>query len=237
MKILTLGDTHGRPYWKDIIDKNEFDIVVFLGDYVDSYEIDDANTIKNLLDIIEYKKSNMDSCVLLLGNHDIQYLFSHSTHGCSGYRPQMYVQLHQIFNDNKDLFQVAFQIDNYLWTHAGVSNAWYKKFFEVMPTDLENSFADRINQVFNSSNEWIISQVGQSRGGLRGDYGGPLWADASETQYSPLPGCHQIVGHTPQRKINTFEGVEKTWSYTYCDVLQHTKEGYILELYGKEKEI
>ena len=75
-RIITLGDTHGRPYWKDMIDNSEFDLVVFLGDYVDSYEIDDAHTIENLLSIIDYKKGNMDSCILLLGNHDIQYFFS-----------------------------------------------------------------------------------------------------------------------------------------------------------------
>jgi len=155
---------------------------------------------------------------------DLHYLFSYGTHGCSRYDSRLYPELHKIYTENIELFQVAYQVDNYLWTHAGVSNAWYKRFFEVMPLDTESSFADKINQVFNSPNEYIISQVGYSRGGLRGDYGGPLWADMEETQSSPFEGFNQIVGHSPVRKIVTLNG------YTYCDVLQHTKEGYLLEI-------
>lgn len=227
MKILTIGDIHGRNYWKTIIKGNE-DLIIFVGDYCDAYEVEDVYITTNLIDIIEYKKEFPNKVVLLLGNHDCQYLFNYTTHGCSGFRSGMYENLHQLLEGNKNLFQVAHQVDNYLWSHAGVSSLWYKKFLEVAHLELEGNLAQKINDTFNSSKEWIISQVGYSRGGLRGDYGGPLWADASETQFAPLAGLHQIVGHTPQRDIKTFSGDD--WSYTYCDVLQHTKEGYILNL-------
>jgi len=229
MKILSIGDTHGRNYWKKII-QNDEDLIIFLGDYCDAYEVDDSYIVINLLDIIDYKKNNMDKVILLLGNHDCQYLFSYGTHGCSGFRSGMYEILHQILNDNKHLFQIAYQKDNYIWTHAGISESWYQDFLQVASIHLEGNLAQKINDTFNSSKEHVISQVGYTRGGLRGDFGGPLWADASETQMSPLSGFHQIVGHTPQRKINTFKSDLNGWSYTYCDVLHHTKEGYILEL-------
>lgn len=228
MRILTIGDIHGRPYWKDIIDKNEFDLVVFCGDYTDPYEIEDHIMIANLLEIIKYKEENPETTELLLGNHELHYLFSYGTHGCTRFNRSLYEQFHKLFLEKRHLFKVAFQIENYLWTHAGVSNAWYKQFFEFMPLDIDTSFADKINQVFNSNKEWIVTQIGYARGGMRGDSGGPLWADYDETSSSPFHGCHQFVGHTPVKTIHTLKGDD--WSYTYCDVLQHTKEGFIVEI-------
>ena len=38
MKIVVLGDIHGLTVWKDIIDKEQPDQVIFLGDYVSSHE-------------------------------------------------------------------------------------------------------------------------------------------------------------------------------------------------------
>ena len=38
-KILILPDIHGRPFWKDAVEKHfdECDKIVFLGDYLDAY--------------------------------------------------------------------------------------------------------------------------------------------------------------------------------------------------------
>ena len=38
MKIVVLGDIHGLTVWKDIIDEEQPDQVIFLGDYVSSHE-------------------------------------------------------------------------------------------------------------------------------------------------------------------------------------------------------
>ena len=35
MKLVALGDTHGTPYWKDIVSVEKPDVVVFIGDYFD----------------------------------------------------------------------------------------------------------------------------------------------------------------------------------------------------------
>ena len=39
MKILVLGDIHGRLCWYDIIADEQPDKIVFLGDYVSTHEI------------------------------------------------------------------------------------------------------------------------------------------------------------------------------------------------------
>jgi len=83
----------------------EYDKYIFLGDYVDSFDETDAVILFNLQEIIKFKQKYPEHVVLLLGNHDLQYMFSMKLHGCSGYRPSMYQELHKLFNDDKGLFE------------------------------------------------------------------------------------------------------------------------------------
>lgn len=56
MRTLVLGDTHGHTTWKKVMDKEAFDKVVMLGDYVDSFTIEPKKIADNLLDIINTKR-------------------------------------------------------------------------------------------------------------------------------------------------------------------------------------
>lgn len=86
MRIRVIGDVHGKSWWKSLVkDIDEVDMIVFLGDYVDSYNISDEQIINNLLDIIEFKKSYEDKVILLLGNHEYNYISPYIGY-CSGYR-------------------------------------------------------------------------------------------------------------------------------------------------------
>lgn len=70
-KVLVLGDIHGRTIWKDIIEEEHPDFVIFLGDYVSTHDnISSEQQISNLEDIISYKKDHLDSVILLRGNHE-----------------------------------------------------------------------------------------------------------------------------------------------------------------------
>lgn len=70
-----MGDTHGRVLWKDIIEKEIPDNIVFLGDYVSTHEgISAEQQLSNLEEILTYKESNPDKVILLRGNHKIQIL-------------------------------------------------------------------------------------------------------------------------------------------------------------------
>lgn len=65
MRTIILGDIHGRTVWKDILDKENPDRVVFLGDYVSSHEgIRDRQQINNLLEILEQKEENPERFIL-----------------------------------------------------------------------------------------------------------------------------------------------------------------------------
>ncbi len=224
MKIVSIGDIHGLDVWKTFEDIPQlisgtftpnYDYYVFVGDYVDSFDKTNIDILNNLNEIINFKKKYPQNVILLWGNHDIQYFTSFGEHGCTGFRPEAYFDLHEIFRKNKDMFQLGFQIDNYLWTHAGVHMGWYKYDFPYKSQNV----ADDLNFAFLENNKSIFN-VGFRRGGLY-NVGGPLWADKSETSKKPLYEYHQIVGHT---RIITGEiqtiNKNKNTSITFIDVLE-----------------
>lgn len=217
MKTISIGDLHGLNLWKEI-DPEKYDKIIFIGDYVDSFKVSDDDILNNLKDIIEFKKKYMDKVELLLGNHDLQYMFIENLdiHGCSGYRPSMSTSLHNIFKDNKDLFNVAFQYNDTVWTHAGIHYGWYKYRFKDYYGD---TIAEKLNNAFR--NYYLpLFDIGRRRGG-RYDIGGPFWCDQLELMGSPMRDIDQIVGHTRRNYILTEYKHDK--QLVFIDVLEHTK--------------
>ena len=52
-KVIVVGDTHGRDTWEKVIDKNpDFDLIIYIGDYFDSFDIDVPAQISNFRNII-----------------------------------------------------------------------------------------------------------------------------------------------------------------------------------------
>ena len=214
--ILTLGDIHGRSIWKQIVfgGNTEFffwkqaveedyldyegkyrfqmdwDKIIFVGDYCDSFTIGNEAILENLKDIILFAKTYPDLVVLLLGNHDVQYIQSNEC--CSGYRPEMRPDLNELFTENKDLFKIAYldefdtgnRVIKTLWTHAGVTHGWFQEFMRDI-----NSPRYRHNEFFIGSETWKIDKVLNLAWDLRVDnlfnvdnasggfslWAGPLW--------------------------------------------------------------
>ena len=71
--IAIIPDVHGRQFWKDIIPrKDEFEKIIFLGDYLDPYwfeGISNLNALDNFKEILEFKKENLEKVILLIANH------------------------------------------------------------------------------------------------------------------------------------------------------------------------
>lgn len=78
-KIIIIPDVHGRTFWKLAKDKiNEVDQVVFLGDYLDPYPVEDISpekAIEGLKEIIDFKKEYPGKVILLIGNHKKYFKF------------------------------------------------------------------------------------------------------------------------------------------------------------------
>lgn len=197
MKILVLGDIHGRLCWLDIIEKEQPDKIIFLGDYVSTHdEISADQQLANLEDILNYKEEHSDSVVLLRGNHDTQHL-GYSWAECSGWDQKVYEKMFTI----KDIFLektqwlYPLQIKNkfIIFSHAGISNTWYeyikKKHPEVTCIADINNLEPSEDFGFISNSPWDYSgdSITQSCTWIR-----------PRTLVTDMPkGIIQVVGHTP----------------------------------------
>ena len=126
-KILIIGDVHGRQFWKDacLNHKDEFNKIVFLGDYMAPYRhegIDNEQAITIFKEVLDFKKENPEKVVLLFGNHDGSYLKDDI---CQCRTDQKnWDLLNGIYMDNLDLFGLAWETEingkRYFFSHAGV---------------------------------------------------------------------------------------------------------------------
>ena len=209
MEILVIGDLHCREFWKDAV-KDWDGPIVFLGDEVDPYpyEWKDKEQIPNpvdyLLEVINFKDCNPDRVTLLLGNHAFHYMFD----GYNGSRLDLinWDTLHQIYNEDKEFFQIAKQKDDTLFTHAGVSTAWLKRHDLTLPKTDADLF---LNEIFNTSPD-IFWEMSWERGGWCST-GSPIWHDVRE--FDVEEEHTNIFGHT-QLKDNPLK--LQNWACLDC---------------------
>lgn len=118
-----IGDIHGRNSWRQLVRTDMINI--FLGDYLDPYDRDDLQAgsaeYDNLQDIIRFKQQHPET-ILLLGNHDLHYLWDEHYSRYNDEHAERYAQL---MREHLHLFQAAYAIgDCVLVTHAGVTCPW-----------------------------------------------------------------------------------------------------------------
>ena len=109
-------------------------IMFFIGDYCDAFDKTNNEIRENLLEVLKFKDMYPRQIILLWGNHELHYVLDtpwnpEGKYECSGKRHEMHFDLYEIFNKNFEKFQMAFQYDNYLFTHAGVHTGWYHERF------------------------------------------------------------------------------------------------------------
>ncbi|NEU10080.1 metallophosphoesterase [Flavihumibacter sp. R14] len=234
LKILAVGDVHGKDVLTRL-DPSCYDKIIFLGDYVDppaGEELSDLLILENLERIIAFKAAQHEKVVLLLGNHDVHYMYPEEAGICSGFRPQMFADLRAIYRQNAELFRMAFQYQTYLFTHAGISNRWLHAYEGLIRQELQNitsndpsltglSIAEILNHLRSTARG---RQILFTVSGLRiyppdpGISGGIIWADKRETEHDCLTGYHQVVGHTVVGSIERISDPgDSNTSITYVD--------------------
>lgn len=200
MKVLFISDIHGSDQWNQIIADNFFSVdkVIFLGDYLDSFDVMPDYQKDNLKEIIKLKKKYSKKVTLLLGNHDYAYIFNYI--GISGYNVYFSHDYKEILDKNWELFDIATgfgQGFNYtLVTHAGLNKSYFDKL--VFETSNYLNWNKPIHENLNLLKDkkdllWI---VGRDRGGVV-SYPSVLWADVREIKQDPYPNINQVFGHTP----------------------------------------
>ena len=237
MKLVAIGDIHGRDYWKQIIDQEQdADMFVFVGDYFDSFTIKGPDQINNFLDIVEFKKQSKVPVILLIGNHDYHYYPGIEDSGTSGYQTLMAPSIKHVVSDNKQYLQAAYQVGEFVFTHAGLSSEWLDDIVDGWSVD---SLDATINDLFRFQPNKLAyrsyKQVGSTVYGV-GGYGsetfqGPIWirpkALMAANKKTLRKQIIQVVGHTPQETID-IKGKSTGGRYYFIDTLEYGQNQYLV---------
>ena len=203
--VIIIPDIHGRDFWRWTVSHcKEEDIVIFLGDYLDPYDdewIYWSDAYQGLLDIIALKREHPEKVLLLLGNHDLHYLFP-AIRG-SRYNEYQAEKIRKTFVDNMDYFQMAAEFEiggrRYLFTHAGVNKVWAEKHVGLFGP-VEKITAETFNRLmFKEAFVEALGDISKLRWGSD-RAGSMVWADVEEFEWSEarLPEVIQVFGHTLQ---------------------------------------
>jgi hypothetical protein len=187
---LAMGDIHGRTYWKKYLDE-DFTEFYLAGDYFDSYDISFLRQLSNFRELCETARAD-PRIKLCLGNHDYHYLGQVSYQEYSGYQHKHKLYIYDILERNIDLLKVLYVTpDNYLISHAGVSNTFMKKIGVTAVEGINDAFAEDRNILNFDGRDIYGDDVNQS----------PIWIRPRSLESDPVAGYHQIVGHTPVEAI------------------------------------
>jgi predicted phosphodiesterase len=201
MKIVALGDTHGRDIWKQIVKVEEdFDKFIFIGDYFDTREGIDASTqIQNFKEILEFKKANPDKVFLLIGNHDFHYL-----KGCgetySGYQQYAAMDINEVLQPaiTSGHMQICHVFDEYIFSHAGLTLTWC----ENNEIDLYN-IEESVNVRFMKNMESFKFEYGENLDRSGDDVTqSPIWVRIPSLFRDMVKGFTYIVGHTTVKEMH-----------------------------------
>lgn len=210
-KRLILGDIHGHSSWERIYDYEKPDIVVIVGDYVDSFSISSNDMKTNLLKLLYTKKEHErihgeHTFIMLLGNHDFHYCNVGERY--SGYSKLTYNLVGDILYENSvtsNTIDIVYfdEINNIIFSHAGISNTWWNMVCK------ENKGFSSINDI-NELNWQYLSFTSYGGGDFYGSslYNGPLWIRPYTLKNDLLNIDNilftQIVGHTHTSKIKQY---------------------------------
>lgn len=178
MKILFVGDTHGN--WEVVqhaLDSPYPDRVVFIGDYLDSFNRSIDEQVKTLLLVLNACEDNPEKYIGLMGNHELSYLEEGMR--ASGFNTATHGHVVHLEDRIKRILKPYVWIDDWLASHAGVSNQLLK--------DLNCTLEEYLHA--NQHN-----QIGVARGGWS-SIGGLYWCDFNR-EFDCIPGVNQIVGHS-----------------------------------------
>lgn len=207
-KHICIGDIHGLPTWSEIVKKHSNEDVkyVFVGDYFDSFHLSAAKQIDNFKKIIEFKKENPEDVILLIGNHDWHYLPSANEH-YSGFQTHFQFDIADVLKPaiSECLLQASYMVENYLFTHAGVSEIWCKN----ADIKIDKDISININKLFEENPMYFSWSFGAV---FRNPYGDevnqtPFWIRPNSLEKSAIRNIDgidkdiiHVVGHTQREK-------------------------------------
>lgn len=223
MKIIALGDIHGRNSWQQIIqDNDDNDLIIIEGDYFDSRDkISAAEQMYNFKEIIAFKEANMDKVILLIGNH-CEHYFPWVDSVYSGYQHKHALEIQQLLVDalDKGFLQMCYIHGKFLFSHAGVTKTWANYVLGRNDFKLEDGklLEQLINDQFkNQPMLFHFSYGNRFSFDPSGDdiFQSPIWVRPKSLMKDKLDNFIMIVGHTSMKKLDV-TGIQYGVIFTDC---------------------
>jgi len=205
-RILLFSDIHQEiRKARYILEKEDHDEIVNLGDNFDSFEYDSVKDIENTCQFLKDNvfKPNYHS---LFGNHDLHYFYPSQYTICSGYEPWKLKAVNQWLGSLKSDIIAQHQwfiwVDDYLCTHAGLHPNHINPMIKLTKESLthwlieQGSFASA--SLDRDDSHWLY-RAGEARGGNQ-NLGGITWLDA-DVEAEMIIDLKQIFGHTPHPTV------------------------------------
>ena len=222
-KIAILPDIHGRQFWKTVKEHaDDFDKIVFLGDYVSPYPSEDISNEQALdvfREVLDFKKEKPEKVILLIGNHDLSYYNIDICECRTDY--VNWNKLNKLYLENNKLFDIAWETEingkRYFFSHSGVRKGWlncisggiwfdWDNVNELPPAEM---FNDAFHLAYNvdlkdqekirtlrRDFEHLIGVYSTYRGWGGWDYGSIVWADIREYNEPEFDDVVFVCGHT-----------------------------------------
>jgi predicted MPP superfamily phosphohydrolase len=128
-KVLAIGDIHTKNWIIEKVSRiiNDYDKVIFCGDYADDFSASPQDTINTWESLRGLQIKHKNKVGLVLGNHDYIYVYDTSSTQ-TGYSPIT----HTLINtpENKNLKEwlaslpIIIEIDGVAYSHAGITQEW-----------------------------------------------------------------------------------------------------------------
>lgn len=199
MQVLVIPDVHLKRWIfekaDEIAAREKPDAIVLLGDLVDDFGC--KNSPEKYIEIIDaaiaFIQKHPES-YLCLGNHEASYLWNRETNA-TAYRARSTAkeQCWRLTTEiPQERFNVAFQFDNVIFSHAGISEGFFAAYLKGAE---EKHISDE--EVIRRVNGLSVDELWR--------YGSPIWYRPSGIQeFDQMYGANRILhvtGHTPVEKI------------------------------------
>jgi len=198
--IAVIGDIHGtdkfiKGYEHILKYNNQVEKIVVMGDHFDPYDGISFDTMVGRYNDFTDCMKNDDRIISLLGNHDLATYIIEWDCTNRTYRDLRKVgKIGDLIAGNLDKSRLVFEYGNFLFSHAGLSDVWFKNTAEYKGYTFE-----KLKKVGWTAVE-LSSLVGFSSHDYSG-YGdspfqGPTWIRPHALSFNPYGEYHQVVGHT-----------------------------------------
>lgn len=225
MKVCCIGDIHGTDkfltcYNNILQNDNDCEKIIVFGDHFDPYKhIHMSEMIEKYNEFIDISKKD-SRIISLLGNHDLAYYIIRmdTTNRTSKFYAS---KISKYIWSNLKSSYLCYRINDYLFSHAGVSKNWL---------DLIDKYdnANYVNKIFNNYKGWtetelcdLVSFYPLDKSYYGDDvHQGCTWIRPTTLVECAVEGYNQVVAHTRVENITQLN-------------MDNKKDLWLIDTYGK----